>query len=693
MLPPFALGTIACFPGSFSFRMRPGMQDSSSNSPYALPDTHPLLPRGSLPHTHTPLRQWAGTENNDPKPSQLQHGMITIKPFKEESDGEDEEAEVVKTVVNAEVRAAGKNPLPAKDAFGRAEQKKAALLSVVIPVTNVPTVSFATLAPPPSQEQQNDLPPPQQQQCLQHRVRSSMPGSKRVLARPGSEREQERGRGSTQKVSPPRSHAASPRPSAGVAVVDARLADLMSKLDIMTSEANLHVVTGGGERRGRARGGRERAVINREEALVECVRGIREMVRDSVANRTALAARSKTVSSLLSLIHSSCNATIVEHAVTAILNTALSPATHRALLSARVAPALVSVLQGGGRGGGGGSCISRAYTWSASVDCDSDYDVGASGAIAATGSARGANGANAAAAATATAGATAADAEAQAAWQRAAENAAAALFALTSSLEESRHVVGSTRGAIEGLVGMLAQGAPWSTRGRKDAALALFNLGLYVPNRPAMVASGMVPAALAMLRCNQTLHVHAMAAATTAVTATASSSSSAASDSVGGSPREGGGGAADVDSASTTTDSSAPEGAATMASPFSSPVSPTGETASLEDKAAALLTCAAKCETGRAAIRAAGGIAALAETVESGRERAREEATATLLLLVEEGNREVVQEVREEGVMPTLTALQRTGTPRTQLKVGGCFFIQCVNMRGLICVLAGMAVR
>ncbi|CAI5471251.1 unnamed protein product [Closterium sp. Yama58-4] len=196
---------------------------------------------------------------------------------------------------------------------------------------------------------------------------------------------------------------------------------------------------GGG--RGVSGDGEELLVRERQREAAE---ELRMMVKDSRANReSVVAAGGGVLSALINLFWSPDEAT-VEHAVTATLNLSLTSSSHAPLIGQGVVPALVAVLSAGAAGGD---------------------EFGVNLAVS----------------------------------QQAQENAAAALFAITSSSDANKLLVGSTPGAIAGLTAMLSP-QPWSLRGRKDAALALFNLSLSEKNRASLMSAGVVPKLLAMLQ-------------------------------------------------------------------------------------------------------------------------------------------------------------------------------------------------
>ncbi|CAI5469558.1 unnamed protein product [Closterium sp. Yama58-4] len=187
----------------------------------------------------------------------------------------------------------------------------------------------------------------------------------------------------------------------------------------------------------------------------------------------------------------------VGHAVTALLNLSLSPATHGALLAEGAVDALSRLVarpccprgrddssggDGDGEGGGGDGCQGSRTGEEGACTASEDGSVGSVGA---------------------------------ANWggvlsvvsQEARENAAAALFMLTSTalnpfgcdLDAMRRRVAATAGAIVGLVHMLPPSPALSLRGRKDAALTLFNLSLCADLVPSIIAAGAVCPLVRML--------------------------------------------------------------------------------------------------------------------------------------------------------------------------------------------------
>ncbi|CAI6006606.1 unnamed protein product [Closterium sp. NIES-65] len=292
--------------------------------------------------------------------------------------------------------------------------------------------------------------------------------------------------------------------------------------------------------------------IQRRRAAEE----VRHLVRDSRGNRAAVvaAAGGRAIPALLSLF--SCgDPDTVEHAVTAILNLSLSSSTHSHLITHGAVPRLVTIVTAGNRDTGMNA---------GAADPDMPPSLSPRSVS-----------------------------------RTARENAAAALFAISASSEANKILVGSTPGAVTGLVAMLAvssssSGSPNSIRSRKDAALTLFNLSLAEKNRAAIISAGAVPLLVEMLQ-------------------------------------EYGSG--------------------------------------LEEKATAVLVNLGKTgRLGRAAIRAAGGIPLLVEAMECGSERGKEDAVAALLMLAEDPA--LRDEIAAEGVLPTLGALQRCGTPRARVKGG-----------------------
>ncbi|KAK7385781.1 hypothetical protein VNO78_31637 [Psophocarpus tetragonolobus] len=75
------------------------------------------------------------------------------------------------------------------------------------------------------------------------------------------------------------------------------------------------------------------------------------------------------------------------------------------------------------------------------------------------------------------------------------ENAAASIYSL-SMVDECKVQIGGRPRAIPALVGLLKEGTPI---GKRDAASALFNLGVYNPNKESVVKSGAVPVLVELL--------------------------------------------------------------------------------------------------------------------------------------------------------------------------------------------------
>ncbi|CAI5508413.1 unnamed protein product [Closterium sp. Naga37s-1] len=227
---------------------------------------------------------------------------------------------------------------------------------------------------------------------------------------------------------------------------------------------------------GRGSGDGETLLVRERQR--EAAEELRMMVKDSRANReSVVAAGGGVLSALINLFWSEDEAT-VEHAVTATLNLSLTSSSHAPLIGQGVVPALVAVLSGGAAA----SCCSSPVS-SPSV----------------AGSRAGQRQWGESFTAAGAAGGNELGAVKLAVSQQAQENAAAALFAITSSSDANKLLVGSTPGAIAGLTAMLSP-QPWSLRGRKDAALALFNLSLSEKNRASLMSAGVVPKLLSMLQ-------------------------------------------------------------------------------------------------------------------------------------------------------------------------------------------------
>ncbi|XBI20936.1 hypothetical protein VPH35_062129 [Triticum aestivum] len=90
--------------------------------------------------------------------------------------------------------------------------------------------------------------------------------------------------------------------------------------------------------------------------------------------------------------------------------------------------------------------------------------------------------------------------------------------------------------------------------------------------------------------------------------------------------------------------------------------------AGMVDKAVAVLANLATIAEGRTAIGQARGIPALVDVVELGSARGKENAVAALLQLCKNSNRSC-SIVLQEGVLPPLVTLSRSGTPRAREKV------------------------
>ncbi|KAK1286711.1 U-box domain-containing protein 17 [Acorus calamus] len=75
------------------------------------------------------------------------------------------------------------------------------------------------------------------------------------------------------------------------------------------------------------------------------------------------------------------------------------------------------------------------------------------------------------------------------------ENAAATIFSL-SMVDEWKVAIGAREGAFDALVRLLREGA---SAGKKDAACALYNLAVYVGNRPLIVKAGAVEVLVGVL--------------------------------------------------------------------------------------------------------------------------------------------------------------------------------------------------
>ncbi|GJP34714.1 hypothetical protein CLOM_g19123 [Closterium sp. NIES-68] len=228
---------------------------------------------------------------------------------------------------------------------------------------------------------------------------------------------------------------------------------------------------------GRGLGGGEALLVRERQR--EAAEELRLMVKDSRANRESIVAAGGGVLSVLINLFWSDDEATVEHAVTATLNLSLTSSSHAPLIGQGVVPALVAALSAG-----------------AAASCCSSPVASPSGV---TSSSRGQQWGGDLAGVGAMAGGNEIDGVRMAVSQQAQENAAAALFAITSSSDANKLLVGSTPGAIAGLSAMLSP-QPWSLRGRKDAALALFNLSLSEKNRPSLISSGVVPKLLAMLQ-------------------------------------------------------------------------------------------------------------------------------------------------------------------------------------------------
>ncbi|CAI7745411.1 unnamed protein product [Closterium sp. NIES-54] len=229
---------------------------------------------------------------------------------------------------------------------------------------------------------------------------------------------------------------------------------------------------------GAGRGSGDGETLLVRERQREAAEELRMMVKDSRANReSVVAAGGGVLSALINLFWSEDEAT-VEHAVTATLNLSLTSSSHAPLIGQGVVPALVAVLSGGAAE----SCCSSPVS-SPSV----------------AGSRAGQRQWGESFTAAGAAGGNELGAVKLAVSQQAQENAAAALFAITSSSDANKLLVGSTPGAIAGLTAMLSP-QPWSLRGRKDAALALFNLSLSEKNRASLMSAGVVPKLLSMLQ-------------------------------------------------------------------------------------------------------------------------------------------------------------------------------------------------
>ncbi|CAI5506213.1 unnamed protein product [Closterium sp. Naga37s-1] len=229
---------------------------------------------------------------------------------------------------------------------------------------------------------------------------------------------------------------------------------------------------------GAGRGSGDGETLLVRERQREAAEELRMMVKDSRANReSVVAAGGGVLSALINLFWSEDEAT-VEHAVTATLNLSLTSSSHAPLIGQGVVPALVAVLSGGAAA----SCCSSPVS---------------SPSVAGSRAGQRQWGENLTAAGAA--GGNEIGEVRLAVSQQAQENAAAALFAITSSSDANKLLVGSTPGAIAGLTAMLSP-QPWSLRGRKDAALALFNLSLSEKNRASLMSAGVVPKLLSMLQ-------------------------------------------------------------------------------------------------------------------------------------------------------------------------------------------------
>ncbi|KAK1290481.1 U-box domain-containing protein 3 [Acorus calamus] len=85
------------------------------------------------------------------------------------------------------------------------------------------------------------------------------------------------------------------------------------------------------------------------------------------------------------------------------------------------------------------------------------------------------------------------------------------------------------------------------------------------------------------------------------------------------------------------------------------------------DKAVALLANLSTIQEGRIAIAQEGGIPLLVEVVETGSQRGKENAAATLLQLCINSHKFCTL-VLQEGAVPPLIALSQLGTPRAKEK-------------------------
>ncbi len=173
---------------------------------------------------------------------------------------------------------------------------------------------------------------------------------------------------------------------------------------------------------------------------------------------------------------------------------------------------------------------------------------------------------------------------------RASKEAAVAALLTLSCLNENKSCIGSS-GAIPLLVQLLISG---SNQARKDSLITLYNLTIFLGNRPRVVRAGAIPILVHLLSLHK------------------------------------------VD---------------------------------LVEKCVALLYNLSSIEEGRSTIaKTEGGVAVLAEILETGSStKEKEHATATLLLLCT-NSMQHSQLVLREGVIPALVSLSVTGNPRGQDK-------------------------
>jgi hypothetical protein len=172
---------------------------------------------------------------------------------------------------------------------------------------------------------------------------------------------------------------------------------------------------------------------------------------------------------------------------------------------------------------------------------------------------------------------------------RASKEAAVAALLTLSCLNENKACIGSS-GAIPLLVQLLISG---SNQARKDALITLYNLTIFLANRPRVVRAGAIPILVHLLSLRKL---------------------------------------------------------------------------DLLEKCVALLYNLSSIEEGRSTIaRTEGGVAVLAEILETGSIKEKEHAAATLLLLCTNSSQHS-QLVLREGVIPALVSLSVSGNPRGQDK-------------------------